>query len=242
MATTTKRAGRPRSSGAGCRLRKLSCADCGFIARATLGALERCGTPRCACGRELELEQRAPAAAPAPVVAPAAPVVAPAELEQHGSNGYRNGKLPGALQGSSLPRVGSRPSRAAQDPSVYKPSRDPAAELHKIARALEPAPYAIDARYRETFGEERYTRALRRPLEPVFASVGEAIEARVREAHGLETSDGPYKPFRGHELVRAQYGATSLATSDAKAFTRFASKHAAKAKKARARARKAAQR
>lgn len=50
-----KPGGRPVSSGAGSRSRKLACGSCGFIARTTLGALERSGYPTCGCGERLEL-------------------------------------------------------------------------------------------------------------------------------------------------------------------------------------------
>jgi len=224
--STTRPIGRPRSSGAGCRQLKVSCADCGFIARASRGALERCGMPTCACGRPLELERVA--------VLP----VPPAELEQYGENGYRRGALPGALAGSSLPAVGRRPSRAPIDPSAVKAPRDTLAELHKRAQALARA-HDADRLYREAYGDAATKRAERRPLAPVWRSIGEAVEAAVREGFGLETSDLPYKPFKGHELVRAQYGPTRFATNDPKAMLRFASKHAAKAKRSRERERKA---
>ena len=234
--STTRPIGRPRSSGAGCRQLKVSCADCGFIARASRGALERCGMPVCACGRPLELERVAVLQAPAVVCLPAAP--SPAELEQYGANGYRRGALPGALAGSSLPAVGRRPSRAPIDPSAVKAPRDTLAELHKRAQALARA-HDADRLYREAYGDAATKRAERRPLAPVWRSIGEAVEAAVREGFGLETSDLPYKPFKGHELVRAQYGPTRFATNDPKAMLRFASKHAAKAKRSRERERKA---
>jgi len=43
--------GRPKTNGTGYRANnKLLCSSCGFIARASRGALERCGVPLCGCG------------------------------------------------------------------------------------------------------------------------------------------------------------------------------------------------
>lgn len=54
-ATPMRAAGGRKPKNYAGRQRKVSCSECGFIAYASFGALERCGFPRCACGESMQL-------------------------------------------------------------------------------------------------------------------------------------------------------------------------------------------
>jgi hypothetical protein len=128
---TRKRAhGRPVSTGAGCRQLKLVCsAGCGFIARATRGALERSGMPVCGCGAELELESEQLASADGArgeLELERISVAAARREQREQSSGYRTG----ACNCASCGRFKARPADVCEycgdDPAPY--GRDRARE------------------------------------------------------------------------------------------------------------------
>jgi hypothetical protein len=130
--------GRPRSTGAGCRQLKLVCsAGCGFIARATRGALERHGMPVCGCGAELELECEQLAAADsarAGLELERVSVAAARRDTREQSSGYRTGACNCASCGRFKPKPADVCEYCGDEPAPYS-SADPQRERREYDQA-----------------------------------------------------------------------------------------------------------
>jgi len=132
--------GRPLTSGAGYRANRgrLECTSCGFIARASLGALERSGVPSCGCGAgPLVLSSELAAAADetrGALELERVSVAAARGAAREGSSGYRSGSCNCASCGAFKRRPADKCTLCGDEPAQYGP--DPDAIARELNRSV----------------------------------------------------------------------------------------------------------